>query len=55
MKLSFDDKVSFKEAAGSLCFNHDNPSSDTDTLGEMGSSTMSPPQERSDDDTTWFN
>jgi hypothetical protein len=49
MKLSFDDKESFKEAAESLCYN--NPPSETSTFRQMGSSSMSPPQarERSED------
>ena len=35
MRLSFDDEESLKEAVGSLRFN--NPSSDPNTLQEMGS------------------
>ena len=44
MRLSFDDDKSFKEAVGSLNFNH--PQSDSDSLEGMGSSSNSmPPQE----------
>ena len=42
MKLSFDDKESFMEAAGSLRFN--NPPSDPNTLQRMGSSDSMPAQ-----------
>ena len=52
MKLSFDDEESFKEAAGSLRFNH-NPSSDPNTLGlqRVGSSSSlgMPSRERNED------
>ena len=39
MRLSFDDDKSFKEAVGSLNFNH--PQSDSDSLEGMGSSSNS--------------
>ena len=42
MNLSFDDKESFIEAAGSLRF--DNPPSDPNTLQGMGSSGSIPAQ-----------
>ena len=43
MRLSFDDKESFKEASESLRFN--NPPSDQNTQRRMGSSSM-PPQDQ---------
>jgi hypothetical protein len=45
MKLSFEDKESFREAAGSLRFN--NPPSEPNSHEPMGSSM--PRQERSED------
>ena len=48
MRLSFDDKESFMEAAGSLRFN--NPPSDPDTIHQQVESINSmPAQERSED------
>ena len=48
MKLSFDDKESFKETTASFRFN--NPPSDPNTHQQMGSSSMPPQgQERSED------
>ena len=48
MRLSFDDEESFKEGAGSLRFN--NPSSDLDSLQQVGSTSGSmPPHERNED------
>ena len=44
MRLSFDDKESFKEAAGSL-LRFNNPPSDTSTLQKMGSSSSKLPQD----------
>ena len=44
MKLSFDDKESFKEAIGSLRFN--NPPSDPNTFQPVGSSSSVATQER---------
>ena len=52
MRLSFDDKESFKEAVGSLCFNNQN------TLQQVGGSSSSmPPQdsERNEDIDICFN
>ena len=46
MKLSFDDKESFKEAAGSLCFN--NPPSDPNTTHQQVG-TQDSESERSED------
>jgi hypothetical protein len=45
MRLSFDDEDSFNEVVGSLRF--DNPLSDPNSLGRVGSTT--PSQERSED------
>ena len=41
MRLSFDDKESFKVTTGSLRFNH--PQSDPNTCLQMESSSMPPP------------
>ena len=46
MRLSFDNEESFKEAAGSLCFN--NPPSDTDSLTLRRVESMQA-QERNED------
>ena len=46
MRLSFDDKESLMEVAGSLRFN--NPPSDPNSLGQVGSTSILP-QERSED------
>ena len=46
MRLSLDDEESFKEAIGSLRFN--NPSSDPNSLQQVGSSNSMPPQEKKD-------
>ena len=47
MKLSFDDKESFKEAVGSLCFN--NPPSDTNTTLQRIESMPLQDSERDED------
>jgi hypothetical protein len=52
MRLSFDDKESFMDAAGSLRFN--NPPSDPNTDQQVGSSSM-PPEERNHDEDISFN
>ena len=46
MRLSFDDEESFKEAVGSLHFDHNNPPSDQDSLQQVGSMLA---QERNED------
>jgi len=55
MRLSFDDKESFIETAGSLRFN--NPPSDPNTLEfrQVGSSSSMPPLERNDSEDIRFN
>ena len=45
MRLSIDNEESFKEAVGSLNFNHPQIESDSDSLEGMGSSSSMPPQE----------
>jgi hypothetical protein len=47
MRLSFNDKESFMEAAESLHFN--NPPSDPNAFQQLGRSGSVPPQERSED------
>ena len=50
MRLSNDDKESFKEAIESLKFN--NPPSDPGSLQQVGSSSSMPPEERKEDPNT---
>ena len=52
MRLSFNDEESVKEAVGSLNFN--NPPSDPDSLQGVGSSSIIPPQGRSEDSDICF-
>ena len=47
MRLSSDDEESFKEAVGSLNFNH--PPSDSDSHQGVRSNSSMPPEERNED------
>jgi hypothetical protein len=53
MRLSFDDKESFKEAVESLRFN--NPPSDPNTDQQVGSTSSMPPEERNEARDICFN